>query len=222
MTFARNGGVPPPVRHAVGCRYSVRGTDTLTDSQGNPPMTGDITPRILLVEDDAMFRETVRDTLRGAGYQVDEAGDGQQALEKVTAFRPDLVLLDFDLPRLMGDEALEGMLDLRPGLVCYVLSGKDDLHQALWMGRHGAYGWIDKYVGTDRLLTTVAEGLRLRPRGYDLRRLITNYYPQPIALQYVRLMRLGPAASAAERLARARFIRSNRAVRRRCRSGSVS
>lgn len=169
-------------------------------------MNAVIAPRIMLVEDDAMFRETVRDTLRGTGHQVVEAEDGQQALELVTTFRPDLVLLDFDLPRMMGDEALERMLDVRPGLICYVLSGKDDLHQALWMGRHGAYGWIDKYVGTDRLLATVAEGLRLRPRGYDLRRLITNYYPQPIALQYVRLARLEATASVVERLAHQRDL----------------
>lgn len=169
-------------------------------------MNSVLAPRVLLVEDDANFRETVRDTLRGGGYEVDEAADGLQAVERVVALRPDLVLLDFDLPRMMGDEALEQMLALRPGLVCYVLSGKDDLHQALWMGRRGAYGWIDKYVGSQRLLQIVAEGLRLRPQGFDLRRLIAGYYPQPIALQYARLARLAPASPAAARLAMQRDL----------------
>ena len=88
------------------------------------------------------------------------------ALDEVARRHHDLVLLDFDLPRMMGDETLERMLALRPGLVCCVLSGKDDLHQALLMGRHGAYGWIDKYVGTERLLALVA-GIATRPRGFD-------------------------------------------------------
>lgn len=161
---------------------------------------------VLLVEDDAMFRETVRDTLAMAGYQVLEANDGVEGVERVRERRPDLILLDFDLPRMMGDEALEQMLKLRPGLVCYVLSGKDDLNQALRMGRRGAYGWIDKYVGTERLLALVAEGTQTRPRGLDLARLVANCYPQPVAAPWMHWKGQDATATAVERLAASREL----------------
>lgn len=160
-----------------------------------------LAPHVLLVEDDVMFRATIRDILRNAGYSIEEAGDGVEAIRRVSERHFDLILLDFDLPRMKGDEALERMLALRPGLICYVLSGKDDLDQALRMGRRGAFGWIDKYVGTDRLLRIVAEGLNTKASGYDLNRLVTTYYPQPIAVPYQQLCQLSESATAADRLA---------------------
>lgn len=161
---------------------------------------------VLLVEDDALFRETVRDALTSAGYEVYEAEDGISAVEQVQQRHPDLVLLDFDLPRMMGDEALSQMLQLRPGLICYVLSGKDDLNQALLMGRRGAYGWIDKYVGTERLLALTAEGVKTRPAGVDLHRLVSTSYPQPVAAPFIKWHRLDAQAAFAERLAALREI----------------
>jgi class 3 adenylate cyclase/DNA-binding response OmpR family regulator len=155
---------------------------------------------VLLVEDDALFRETVRDTLNAAGYETLEAADGVEALDRTRDEHPDLVLLDFDLPRMMGDETLERMLQMRPGLVCYVLSGKDDLHQALLMGRRGAYGWIDKYIGADRLLALVDQGLKTRPCGLDLTRLVATSYPQPVAVPYLKWRRMETTAPAVERL----------------------
>src|SRR5258708_11006838 len=58
--------------------------------------------RILLVEDEEALRMTVMDRLRGEGYQVDFATDGEQGLEKATHSPFDLVVLDVMLPRKSG------------------------------------------------------------------------------------------------------------------------
>lgn len=73
--------------------------------------------RILLVDDNADFRETTRFLLQGAGYVVEEAGDGRQALEVMDDFMPDLVLIDVTMPVMSGPELvreLELRGELRP------------------------------------------------------------------------------------------------------------
>jgi len=57
---------------------------------------------ILVVDDDEALAGSIRDALEAAGYQVDSVGDGATALERVASLRPDLVLLDLELPRLDG------------------------------------------------------------------------------------------------------------------------
>lgn len=57
---------------------------------------------ILIVEDEPAIRELLRMTLTANGFSCDEAGDGIQALERITSAKPDLVLLDWMLPGLDG------------------------------------------------------------------------------------------------------------------------
>ncbi|HEX7899812.1 MAG TPA: response regulator [Planctomycetota bacterium] len=59
-------------------------------------------PKILVVDDTKSIREIVAFMLRGRGYEVLEAADGQEAREKIKASRPDLVLLDAMLPKVTG------------------------------------------------------------------------------------------------------------------------
>lgn len=59
-------------------------------------------PRILLLEDDATFRELVVAALRRAGYEVSAAADGQIGWDMLDKANPDLILLDMAMPRLDG------------------------------------------------------------------------------------------------------------------------
>lgn len=61
--------------------------------------------RILVVEDNPDSREILRLYLQSMGYEVIEAGDGEEALEKAQTKRPDLILMDLGLPKLTGLEA---------------------------------------------------------------------------------------------------------------------
>lgn len=63
-------------------------------------------PKILLIEDDEMLASMYEERLSEEGYQVNIAGDGEEALEKATG-KPDLILLDIMLPKLNGFEVLK-------------------------------------------------------------------------------------------------------------------
>src|SRR5687768_17032265 len=59
-------------------------------------------PTILIVEDDDDLRRMIRTTLTLAGYEVEEAGDGLEAIHKIDQTPPDLVVLDLMLPQISG------------------------------------------------------------------------------------------------------------------------
>jgi two-component system, chemotaxis family, chemotaxis protein CheY len=64
-------------------------------------------PRVLVVDDDDAVRSIVAETLRGEGYQVDEANNGAAALEQLQAVAPEVILLDIVMPVVDGYEFLE-------------------------------------------------------------------------------------------------------------------
>ena len=64
-------------------------------------------PRVLVADDEPMIRDLVRVRLSREGLEVIEADDGQDALEKIKAHPPDLIILDLKMPRLSGYEVME-------------------------------------------------------------------------------------------------------------------
>jgi two-component system cell cycle response regulator DivK len=62
--------------------------------------------RILVVEDQEDDRQIIRDMLAGTGYAITEAEDGEQALAAITKQRPDLILMEIQLPSMDGYEAM--------------------------------------------------------------------------------------------------------------------
>ncbi len=58
--------------------------------------------RILVVDDEPQIRRVMRTTLTGAGYEVDDSKTAEDALVKMREFRPDLVLLDINMPGMGG------------------------------------------------------------------------------------------------------------------------
>ena len=63
--------------------------------------------RILVVDDDAILRQLLSVKFNSAGFEVDTAEDGQQCLSKVGVFKPDIILLDFQMPVMNGVQVLE-------------------------------------------------------------------------------------------------------------------
>src|SRR5215213_10127861 len=115
--------------------------------------------KILLVEDDALTRTSLKYLLASAGYQVLEASDGQEGVE-LFAQQPDaidLVLSDLMMPRLDGLEMLERLLCLRPQVKLVLITGAraDD---EMWR-RQGVYDWLSKSQTPELLLNKVASAL---------------------------------------------------------------
>jgi CheY-like chemotaxis protein len=114
---------------------------------------------LLLVEDEELTRKALSFLLTGAGYQVLEAGDGQEGLEIFTQ-QPDaidLVVSDLMMPRLDGLEMLERLRCLRPHLkLLLITSAQAD--DEMWR-RRGVYDWLPKLHTADLLLSKVASAL---------------------------------------------------------------
>ncbi|HXG51404.1 MAG TPA: response regulator [candidate division Zixibacteria bacterium] len=64
-----------------------------------------VTKKILIVDENPASRKSFGDYIKGLGYEVLEAGSGPEAVEKASALRPDLIMMDLRLPGMHGDEA---------------------------------------------------------------------------------------------------------------------
>ncbi|MDI3503486.1 MAG: hypothetical protein PWP64_422 [Candidatus Cloacimonadota bacterium] len=79
--------------------------------------------KILVIEDEQSFRNVLVKMLSKAGYDVRQAGDGNQALEVCAKFMPDLVLTDIIMPDKEGLETIQELLDINPELKIVAMSG---------------------------------------------------------------------------------------------------
>jgi DNA-binding response OmpR family regulator len=118
--------------------------------------------RVLVVDDEPDIRETLTDLLAADGYEVSTAIDGADALSRVVEQRPDLVLLDVDMPRLRGVEALVAIRALSPTTQVIMMSGKADLEEAKRALAAGAFDYVTKpfdLAYLDRAIRTAVLGV---------------------------------------------------------------
>ena len=111
---------------------------------------------VLVVDDDRAIREILEEALADEGYEVDLAGDGVEAIDKVNHRRPELILLDWMMPRMDG-EAFADELDrrgLRPAIPILILTAAGNAQQKA--ERIGAEGYVTKPFELPRLLDEVA------------------------------------------------------------------
>ena len=79
--------------------------------------------RIMTVDDSATMRKMLESSLTEAGYEVIEASDGQEALDRLSAAPVDMVITDLTMPRVTGTELARAVADLRPGLPVVLCTG---------------------------------------------------------------------------------------------------
>lgn len=116
--------------------------------------------RVLVVDDDQGLRFSVRETLaQKGGFEIDEAFDGLDALEKIKARRYDLVLLDVDMPRLNGLEALKLIKEHDPSIVVLIMTAYASIDDAVRAVKEGAYNYLSKPVRGDELVKLVDRAL---------------------------------------------------------------
>jgi two-component system KDP operon response regulator KdpE len=134
----------------------VRATD-------EPPRRTELsTGRILVVDDEPQIRRIMRTTLTGAGYEVDDAKTGEEALEKVREFRPDLVVLDINMPGMGGLATCKAIrADTNLAIIMLtVRNSEDDKVAAL---DAGADDYVTKPFSTPELLARIRATLRRSP-----------------------------------------------------------
>lgn len=113
--------------------------------------------RLVVVDDHPMFRRGVvglLDSIEGT-VVVGEATTGEEAVALATALRPDVVLMDLNLPAMTGVEATRAVLRASPDTAVLVLTMVDDDDTVLSALRAGARGYVLKGAGQEELLSAV-------------------------------------------------------------------
>jgi DNA-binding NtrC family response regulator len=117
--------------------------------------------RVLVVDDDQGLRFSVRETLAQTGrFEAHEACDGLEAVERVKASRYDLVILDVDMPRLNGLEALKAIKEHDPSVIVLIMTAYATIDHAVLAVKEGAYNYLSKPIKGDELAKLVDRALR--------------------------------------------------------------
>ncbi|MBC7643025.1 MAG: sigma-54-dependent Fis family transcriptional regulator [Flavobacterium sp.] len=117
--------------------------------------------KILIIEDEAAIRRVLNKILseESPTYQVEDAEDGLQGLEKIKNQDYDLVLCDIKMPKMDGIELLEAVKKIKPEIPMVMISGHGDMETAIHSMKLGAFDYISKPPDLNRLLNTVRNAL---------------------------------------------------------------
>jgi two-component system nitrogen regulation response regulator NtrX len=132
-------------------------------------------PRILVIDDEAGIRDSMRRTLEYQGYQFVGAATGQEGLALIERDPPDLVFLDIKMPGMDGLEVLDRIKASNPAVPVVMVSGHGTAQNAFEARDKGASGFIEKPFSEPVLLERIQKELGERNLRNDLERSQTAY-----------------------------------------------
>src|SRR6478752_2898651 len=107
--------------------------------------------RVLIVEDDPATRTGLAELVQAWGFQTAEAADGEEAMRKVTTFRPAIIVSDLVMPRMGGSELLRALKDQLSDITFILLTAQGTVDSAVEAIKEGAYDYLSKPVDPQRL-----------------------------------------------------------------------
>src|SRR5688500_15979410 len=114
-------------------------------------MTPPSRDRVLIVEDDSNTRLGLTELVRTWGFTTEAAADGQEALQRITAFRPSIVISDLVMPRMDGLTLLRALKDDGADMTVVILTAQGTVETAVEAIKQGAYDYLTKPVEPQRL-----------------------------------------------------------------------
>jgi len=119
--------------------------------------------RVLVVDDDPSIRRVLRTALAGQGYESIEARNGKEAMEKLNQDKPDLILLDVNMPRMNGIEACRAIRAISeiPIIMRTVRDAEADKIETL---DAGADDYVTKPFSAPELMARIRAALRRSPQ----------------------------------------------------------
>lgn len=112
-------------------------------------------PAILIIDDEAPIRNSLREILEIEEYEVEEAKDGIDALTTFKRKKFDAVICDIKMPKMDGMEVLERLNALNSDVPVIMISGHGDIETAVEAVKKGAFDYISKPLDLNRLLITI-------------------------------------------------------------------
>jgi two-component system, NtrC family, C4-dicarboxylate transport response regulator DctD len=133
----------------------------------------------VLIEDEQAVREAIAQTLELGGFTVHACGSVEQAQPWLSAGFPGVIVTDVRLPGRSGLELLTQVVTLDPDLPVIVVTGHGDVSMAVEAMRAGAYDFIEKPFGAERLLETAHRAQEKRSLILENRRLKAAWVAHP-------------------------------------------
>jgi two-component system, NtrC family, response regulator AtoC len=161
---------------------------------------------LLLVDDEAGFREAIADRLGEHRFRVEQAATGEEALERLNEFAFDVLVTDLRLPGMDGRKVLDEAFSRYPEIIAIVITGFGTVREAVEVTRLGAEGFITKPFQFEELLhelQTAMEKRRLKAENAYLRAQLQDKFRldgiigrTPVMLQMFELIRTVAATSS--------------------------
>jgi len=130
---------------------------------------------VLIVDDEAGIRESLREIFEDEGYEVITAEAGQEALQMIDSMPVDLVFLDIWLPDRDGIEVLEDIKTKRERLPVVMISGHGTVEIAVKATKIGAYDFLEKPLSLERVLITAQRALERGTIEREIQALKENF-----------------------------------------------
>lgn len=131
-------------------------------------------PRVLMVEDSQSLRAIYKAFLKNEMISLKMADDGESALDLLTSFKPNVILLDLYLPDMSGLEILKLVQKNNLDIKVVVITGSDSVEDAVDAMRFGAYDFLSKPITAARLKVTLNNTIK----HLQLDNLLTQYQQQ--------------------------------------------
>jgi len=134
--------------------------------------------RVLIVEDEPAARVGLEQLVKSWGFVADSASDGEEALEKVTTFRPAIVITDMVMPRMDGLALLRALQQQGADTTTLLLTAQGTVETAVEAMKEGAYDYLTKPVDIQRLkilLDKIVERLETMREVKVLRRQLREH-----------------------------------------------
>ncbi|MEK6706942.1 MAG: sigma-54 dependent transcriptional regulator [Bdellovibrionota bacterium] len=116
--------------------------------------------KVLVVDDDADLRLSVSAALSENNYKVDQAKDGEECVNRVKASQYDLVLLDVNMPRMTGLQALKEIKAHDPSIIVIILTAFSNIRDAVEATKEGAYNYLEKPIKAENLVYLVDKAIK--------------------------------------------------------------
>jgi len=129
--------------------------------------------RVLIVEDEENERTGLAELVSGWGYRTETAADGLDALEKMAAFAPSIVITDIKMPRMDGMQLVERLSEMAQPVAVVMVTAQKTTDTAFHAGRLGVQDYIEKPIDFRRLrsiLANIGEIIDARTENESLRR----------------------------------------------------
>jgi DNA-binding NtrC family response regulator len=117
---------------------------------------------VLLVDDDATFRQVMANELKRIGYQIEAVGTGEEAIRQIATFEPDIVLLDMRLPGMSGLDVLKSIHASTPATEIVMLTGHGSIDTVIESIRIGAFDYVVKPCPIDELHIRIQRAIERR------------------------------------------------------------